>query len=124
MKRTVMLTESDLTRIVKRVIKEDTGRRDNPLSNLLNTYVEYKDNNTHFAVGWSRNDNYFTIRFPNLKADYEEIDANYIMISKNIEMAQRVFEYLKDYVEDSDKARTDRDVYLTAQKVIDVYSKK
>jgi hypothetical protein len=46
------------------------------------------------------------------------------MISKDIEMAQRVFDYLKDYVEDSNKARNDKDVYLAAQKVIDVYSKK
>jgi hypothetical protein len=124
MKKIMRLTESDLINIVKRIIKEDVAQRDNPISNLLNTHVEYKDNNTHFTVGWNRYDNYFTIRFPNLRADYEEIDDNYIMISKDIEMAQRVFEYLKDYVEDSDKARTDRDVYLAAQKVIDVYSRK
>jgi hypothetical protein len=46
------------------------------------------------------------------------------MISKDIEMAQRVFEYLKDYVEGSSKARTDKDVYFAAQNVIDTYSKK
>jgi len=124
MKKIIRLTESDLSRIVKRVIKEDVVKKDNPLSSLLNTHVEYKDNNTHFTVGWNRYDNYFIIRFPNLQADYEEIDANYIMISKDIEMAQRVFDYLKDYVEDSNKARNDKDVYLAAQKVIDVYSKK
>jgi hypothetical protein len=100
MKKIVRLTERDLTRLVKRVIIEDIEQRDNPLSSLLNVYVEYKNNNIHFTVGWNKYENYFTIRFPNLKADYEEIDANYIMISKDIEMAQRVFEYLKDYVEE------------------------
>jgi hypothetical protein len=124
MKKVIRLTESDLTRIVKRVIIEDIEQRDNPLSSLLNVYVEYKNNNIHFTVGWNKYENYFTIRFPNLKADYEEIDANYIMISKDIEMAQRVFEYLKDYVEGSSKARTDKDVYFAAQNVIDTYSKK
>jgi hypothetical protein len=124
MKHIRRFNESNLTRITKQVIKEGVEQKDNPLSNLLNSYVEYKDDNTHFTIGWNRHDNYFTIRFPNLKADFEEIDANYIMISKDIEMAQRVFEYLKDYVEDSNKARTDKDVYFAAKKVIDVYSKK
>jgi hypothetical protein len=109
----------------EKFLNENVGQRDNPLSSLLNVYVEYKkNNNIHFTLGWDKHENYFTIRFPNLKADYEEIDANYIMISKDIEMSQRVFDYLKDYIEGSDKVRTDKEVYFAAQNVIDIYSKK
>jgi hypothetical protein len=39
-------------------------------------------------------------------------------------MSQRVFDYLKDYIEGSDKVRTDKEVYFAAQNVIDIYSKK